>query len=95
MLILKMEDKKNCFHILTICGVNVGLVDEGLVNKYDIETQAHIINLEGHVKRVLRENFGIPIKSAADVDLIVDKLSTKRNQTIAEWFSDYMNSCLK
>lgn len=27
MLIFKMEDKRNCFYHLTICDVNVGLVE--------------------------------------------------------------------
>lgn len=95
MLVLEMEEKQNCFHALTICGVDVGLIDEGLVNRYDIETHAHILDLEGHIKRILRENFGLPIKSAEDVEAITDKLSIKRNQTIAEWFNEYMSICIK
>lgn len=88
-MILRMEDS-NSMCDLIICGVNVGSLNEGLVNKYDIETQAHIINLEGHIKRLIRENFGISMKSVADVEMVSCKLREERNQSIAEWFSEIM-----
>lgn len=91
MIVYAVEDKKDSFWPLIICGVNVGLIDEGLLGRYDIKTKQLIINLEGHLKRILRQNFDISIESAEDVKEIELKLRTEKNQTIAEWFDEYMH----
>ena len=79
---------------LYLKGVMVGKIDTRLYGVFEIDTKAHIVNLEKYLLAKVEEMYGLPMNTKEDVEAFMDYLQKEQGKTFKQWFEEYMKTKL-